>query len=262
MLFVGSKLSKIIRDNLPTRYLLINDGEVSDDLVPPHNDVLYFDPAVHSFDVLEGMNHRRARDLANVLYAADPGGENTLTVRNGKRALSKLLLDAKSLDHITGNRKDPAIAEALGLLEDVLFSPLVRNVLCRRTNFSFLSRHKGKRSGPKTIIARLNRAELGDKDCFIIGNLLALMYQGHIVIPDFGFYACPSHMSLIRQQRLTAGVRNLEQLPPLFRQAVLQLEPRTGAGATFDDAETLALTAGKIRGVNDFHDEVQKAMKG
>jgi hypothetical protein len=39
-----------------------------------------FDPLVHSFNPLKGLDYKTARQIANVLYAIYPQGENTLTV--------------------------------------------------------------------------------------------------------------------------------------------------------------------------------------
>jgi hypothetical protein len=52
-----------------------------------------FDPLKHSFNPLKNITYRKAREIADILYTVSPQGENTLTVRNGKRALLKMLLD-------------------------------------------------------------------------------------------------------------------------------------------------------------------------
>jgi hypothetical protein len=64
-----------------------------------------FDPLKHGFNPLKDIDYRKAREIADVLYTVYPQGENTLTVRNGKRALLKALLHSKSLDEIRGTRK-------------------------------------------------------------------------------------------------------------------------------------------------------------
>lgn len=40
-----------------------------------------------------GITYRKAREIADILYTVSPQGGNSLTVRNGKRALLKMLLD-------------------------------------------------------------------------------------------------------------------------------------------------------------------------
>ena len=48
----------------------------------------------HSFNPLTNIDYKKAREIADILYTVSPQGENTLTVRNGKRALLKMLLEA------------------------------------------------------------------------------------------------------------------------------------------------------------------------
>jgi hypothetical protein len=108
-----------------------------------------------------------------VLYTISPQGENTLTVRNGRRALLKALLDPKLLDRIWGDE------EVNGLVGDLKISPVLKRVLCSPTNFSFNPR--------STIIARLNRAELGDFDCLVLALFLMALYNGQIIVEDLGF---------------------------------------------------------------------------
>src|SRR6195952_3741320 len=125
------------------------------DQVPDISRARIFDPTKHSFNPLKDIDYRKARALADVLYTAYPQGENTLTVRNGKRALLKALLAADRLDRVVGDE------EVTGMVGDLLQSPVLRDVLCRPTNFSFTPN--------STILARINRAELGDFDALILG---------------------------------------------------------------------------------------------
>jgi hypothetical protein len=90
-----------------------------------------FDPEKHCFNPLKDIDYKKARELAELLYTIAPQGENTLTVRNGKRALLKALLDAKSLDKVKGDE------EVRGMIGDLLMSPVLKRVLCNPTNFSF-----------------------------------------------------------------------------------------------------------------------------
>src|SRR5258707_2786183 len=90
--FVG--LTKTIE---PQRGLFIHDE------VPDISRARIFDPAKHSFNPLKDIDYRKARALAEVLYTITPQGENTLTVRNGKRELLKALLSADRLDRVTGD---------------------------------------------------------------------------------------------------------------------------------------------------------------
>jgi hypothetical protein len=220
-------------------FLLIDDGPIADAFLEHFPRAKLFDISKHSFNPLKGMDYKRARDFAQALYTASPEGKDTLTVRNGRRALIRLLLQNPTrLDRIDGDRADPAQAEALATIEDVLLSPVLKNVLCKPTNFSF----KG------SVVAKLNRAELGDFDAFVLASLLIGQTKGQVIIPDFGFYGCPLHMSFIRQERLTAGVQFLAELPSKLRQSVLTIPEKWGAGCTYDDAAVLASYEGLIPG--------------
>src|SRR5207237_6283164 len=136
-IYIG--LSKKIE--LPKRgYLLI------DDEVPTIPRSRVFDPNVHSFNPLENIDYKRAREIAEVLYTIAPQGENTLTVRNGKRALLKTLLKAERFDKLLGEDDEPRRGkrqestpadEVKGMVDDLLVSPVLKRVLCNPTNFSF-----------------------------------------------------------------------------------------------------------------------------
>lgn len=213
-----------------------------------------FDPSKHSFNPLQHLDYRKAREIADILYTASPQGENTLTVRNGKRALLHLLMERPGrFDTIKPNGKDDATKEAMAAIGDILISPILRNVLCKPTNFSFNPR--------STILARINRAELGDFDALLLGLFLMAHYKGQIVLPDGGFYLREMHTTLIRQDRLIVGIDTLQELPPRLRQAVLLIGEKTGSGTTFDDAATLGQYAGLTTGTNAFNDFVYRSMK-
>lgn len=225
----------------PQRGLFLHDD------VPDIPRARIFDPAVHSFNPLKDMTYRKARAIADVLYAIYPQGENTLTVRNGKRALLKALLSAKRLDQVDGDD------EVKGLVEDILTSPVLRRVLCDTSNqFSFRPN--------SLILARLNRAELGDFDALVLGLFLIGHYKGQLVVPDFGFYGREAHASLIREERLVAGVNFLGELSPKLRNAVLLMDDKVPEGTTLEDAQTLADYARVPRGSNGFNTFVDRAM--
>lgn len=220
-LYVG--FSKLVA--LPNKGLFIHDQ------VPDISRARIFDPAKHSFNPLKGIDYRKARALADVLYTAYPQGENTLTVRNGKRLLLKALLSAPRLDKIEG---DP---EVTGMIDDLLQSPVLKNVFCNTTNQFSLNPNS-------LILAKLNRAELGDFDALILGLFLIEQFKGQIVIPAFDFYGRDVHVSLIREERLIAGVNFLGELAPKLRNSSLLIKDRVAAGALYEDAVTLAQHAG------------------
>jgi hypothetical protein len=90
-LFVG--FSKNIE--MPRGGYLLIDDEVPD---IPRSRV--FDPIKHSFNPRKDIDYKRARELAELFYTISPQGDNTLTVRNGKRAPLKALLKADRLDRV------------------------------------------------------------------------------------------------------------------------------------------------------------------
>jgi hypothetical protein len=71
-------------------YLLICD-EVPDDL----KRVRVFDPREDCFDPLKDITYRKAREIAEIFYSLSPQGSDTLTVRNGQRALARYLIKGK-----------------------------------------------------------------------------------------------------------------------------------------------------------------------
>jgi hypothetical protein len=68
------------------------------------------------------------------------------------------------------------------------------------------------------VLVRLNRAELGDRTCRVLGNVFIQHYAGQVVVDDYGFYALPSHITLIRQRRLIARVNSIDDIPHLKSQ--------------------------------------------
>ncbi len=129
-----------------------------------------FDPLKHSYNPLAHLGYKEAREIAEVLYTVfSPQGENTLTVRNGKRALLRALLGANRLDKVRGDE------EVTAMIDDILMSPVLKRVFCGKPNFTFSPR--------SMIVARINRAELGDFDALVLGLLLMASYKGQIIVP-------------------------------------------------------------------------------
>jgi hypothetical protein len=235
----------------PSGFLLIDDGPVADAFLAKFPQAKLFDPAVHHFNPLKAIDYKRARDFAATVYSASPEGGETLTVRNGRRALAKLLLSgARRLDKLP-QYPDPGSLEALATIEDLLLSPVLKAVLCNPTNFSF----KG------SVVAKIDRATLGDFDAFVLGSLLIGQAKGQVIVPDFGFYGRMFHMALIRQERLIAGVNFLDELPPKLRQGALQVEEKTGQRCTFEDAQTLAQYARLTPNTTAHTELVQRLME-
>jgi hypothetical protein len=251
-LIVGTNKDPIL-DHLPDTFLLIDDGPLIDAInIPPRRAVTIFDPAIHSFDPLKGMTYRRARDFIAVLDAVFPEGESTLTRKNANFVmLDALLKKPKRLDALIPAKADSAYVDARQKIQTLLFSPILKNVLTRPTNISF----KG------IVLAKLNRAEHGDFDCFVLANLLIAQYKASVVIPDFGFYACPPHHDLLRQGRLIAGINSFDEVPS-FKQTLLLLQNKTASRCSADDAKQLALYEGLLPGTNAYNDFIANCIGG
>lgn len=221
---------------LPKRgFLYINDD------VPEIPRARVFDPAQHCFNPLKGISYKRARELSEVLYTIAPQGESTLTVRNGKRALLKALLSADRLDRVEGDE------EVRGMVGDLLVSPVLSRVLCNPAKeFSF--------NPNSVVLARLDRAELGEFDALVLGLLLLNQYRGQVVVPDLGFYGRDAHANLVREERLIGGCNFLDELPPKLRNAVLSIEDKELRHASSADAELVAKLSGLVRATNAYND--------
>jgi hypothetical protein len=220
-------------------FLLIDDGPLIDALeLPPRRKVTYFDIKKHHLNPLHEMDYRRAREFLAVMDAIFPEGADTLTRKNSNFVLLETLLNHKRgyLDELIDepNKKDPAQQDAYQKIATLLLSPVLRSVFCKPTNFSLRG----------IVIARLDRATLGDFDAFVLASLLISQFQGQVIVPDFGFYGREHHVALIRQDRLVAGVTTLSELPVKLRQALLTILEKVGSQATFEDAQALANYSG------------------
>ena len=81
-------------------FLLIDDGPIADAFLHRFPEAKLFDPTKHSFNPLKGMTRKFARDFVDALYSYYPES-TTLTVRNGKRALARLIANNPTqLDHM------------------------------------------------------------------------------------------------------------------------------------------------------------------
>jgi hypothetical protein len=251
MTIVGTNAEPIL-ENLPETFLIIDDGPLIDRLtLPKRRKVTRFDPSKHSFNPLKDIDYRKARNFISLLDAVFPEGAETLTRKNANFAILKALLkEPDNLTNLLSPSEDPGEKDAYQKIETLLISPVLKNVLCKPKNFPL----------DGILIARLNRAELGDFDCFVLGNLLMSEYKGQVVVTDYGFYAAPFHMSLIREGRLTAQVNFLDELPEKIREQLL-LRDKQPSHATFDDAEVLAIYSGHARGSVGFSDYISEAMK-
>jgi hypothetical protein len=87
------------------------------------------------------------------------------------------------------------------------------------------------------IFAGFDRAEVEKFDALALVLFLIAQYKGQVALPDGGFYLSDSHMNLIREKRLIAGVRFKR---PACGIRCDGLRDADCSGATFKDAEELA----------------------
>jgi hypothetical protein len=250
VLIVGADNSPLLQ-HLPDRFLLIDDGDFAAQIGAGAK---LFDPKKHCLNPLKDMDELKADTFISVLNGAFPEGENTLTRRYSNHILFKRLLEKPGrLDKLMLTSKDPYERDAFEKIERLLLSPVLERVLNSAPSLSFSF---GKRN-----IARLNRAELGDFNCFILGNLLISQFQGAVVVPQFGFFAIPAHKELIAQGRLIAGINFFDEVPEL-RNELLLIEKKIGRLTTPDDARLLAEFEGLIPGTVEHTDWVYRTIKG
>ena len=252
LLIVGSDKSEIV-DHLPEAFLYIDDA--IDIPIPRRRKVTRFDLSTHAFNPLRDMTYTRARAFIGVLDAVFPEGEDTLTRKSSNFALLNALLAGPTrLDRLVPRPgkavKDTGALDAHQKIQTLLLSPVLKRFLCNPTNFSLQG----------IVLAQLDRSRLSEFDCFVIANLLISNYPGQVVIPDFGFYACAFHSSLIRQRRLIAGVNFLDEVPAL-KNNLLLIETKLARHASAGDAEILAdLCSGFARGQKGHTDFIQDAV--
>lgn len=214
------------------RFLLIDDGPIAAAFLEQFPKTKLFDPFEHSFNPLQGMDYLRACDFVSVMQERFAAGSDTLTKEGAWDVMLAALLERpRSLAHmLTDDSKDSGYISAQRMIRRLLMSPVLRRVFCERPHFKF---------GEASVVARLDRSRLGDFDAFIIALLLIGQHKGQVIVPDGGFYLRPLHVSLIRQDRLTVGLRYLAELPLPMQHAVLAIEDKHLMRLLPDDAETL-----------------------
>lgn len=218
-----------------------------------------FDPARHHLNPLSDADYHYIVSFIDVLDALFPRGDNTLTKDTGLDfILSALQFAPKSLRHLI---PPPAAKATTGhvwaynKINRILASPVLSRVFRHDANqFSMTT--------SRPIFARLDRSKLGDFDALVLGLILIARYQGQIIVPDLGFYGRDTHVSLLRQNRLIAGLRRLSELPLQLRQEILLVKDKYPSGVLYEDAEIIARYEGLTPDTNGFNDFVEKAIAG
>jgi len=228
-LFVG--FNKTLE--LPKRGFLYIGDEVPD--VPQAR---VFDPLKHSFNPLKGLDYRKECDIVDSFDVAFPRGDGTLTKDTGLDFIAECLQakpkSLRQLVPVPAKTASTGHVWAYNKVRRILRSPVLSAALCNAAPpaFSFNTR--------SVILARINRAELGDFDALVLGLFLIAQFKEQIVLEDGGFYLRELHANLLREGRLIAGVNVLEELPPKLRRLALQQCERFAEGTTYEDAVELA----------------------
>jgi hypothetical protein len=139
-----------------------------------------YEPAKHGLNPLP-MEYREAREFAAAVFP----DKDLMTYRNGRRALTRLVMGADRLDRLEYTRDDDDQA-ARGLWR--IFSSHL---------------YYGPRYANQFLGGSIGR------------------HEEQILIEDFGFYARPFHTALIREDRLIAGVYTLSELDDKLRRVPL-----------------------------------------
>ena len=256
MLIIGANktdtfLDTILDPQFPRTFLLIDDGTVSDRLsFPKRRKITTLDFTHHCFNPF-ARDYVRARQIVEILGEAWGAGGTTLTKETGltfilerlrtKPSRLAKLIPAPDKNSTTGH------VWAHDKVKEILLSPVLYRVFNNQPNFDF----------DGILIARLDRT-LARFDRFLLANLLMAEYQAHIVIPDFGFYACAFHIDML--DRMTIGLNSLDEprITPEIRHGLLMMEPTMlfqfgkrmavythhTCRASYEDAVTLARYAG------------------
>lgn len=244
-LLIGNadKTEKLLQTS-QSGFLLIDDGEIAEEFMLAYPRARVFDPYQHNFNPLKGMTYRHACDFIEAVLGAFPAGQATLTKEGVPDIFFEALLaNPRRLDNLlTQQSKDPSYISAQRMIKRILRSPILNRVFCERPNFTFPTGTKWSAS----VIAKINRAELGDFDAFVLASLLIGQFKGQVIVPDFGFYGRDT--SLIRENRLTAGLNSLSEVSPALGQALLTIKDITVYRTTPQDAEMLAPLIPKAHG--------------
>jgi hypothetical protein len=225
-------LSLLRGKNRLTRYLLIDDGEIINQLSFPKSwHVERLDFSKHHLDILKDTTYERASLYVDAIEASFPAGANTLTKQDSPVVLLEALMnEPKSLDTLIRKPKKTdsnGHIAAYSKIQRLQLSPVLSSFLSGKTNFSL--------SG--VVLARLDN-RLTRFDRIFLANLLASAYQGQVIITNLGQYACDLHRTLLDENRLIAGVNFLDEVP--FKNDLLLVEDKVGLKTTAKDAETLA----------------------
>lgn len=226
---------------LPKSGLFINDELPK---LPDKYRAQIFDPLKHHFNPLAQMDYLKASRFVQIIDALFERGNSTLTKDTGLDFIGETLetppTSLADLISIPEKKATTGHIWAYNKIKQLTRSPILNKVLSKNT-------HQFPFNTTSLILAKIDRAELGDFDALALGLLLISQYKGQLIIPDLAFYGRDIHTNLISQNRLIAGVNYLDELKrkaPELRQAVLLIKDKIPNGVLYKDAIELAQLAG------------------
>jgi hypothetical protein len=208
-----------------------------------------FDPLQHHFNPLSALNYRAICDVIDVLLTAFPAGQSTLT----KEGVPEVLFEefARKPKTLAGmfqdTSEDPSYLSAKRMTSRILRSPVLERVFTGSPQFNLSTSEK--KWSERSVIARIDRKELGDFDALVLGLFFIAQSKGQLLVPEGGFYLRPLHLSLMSDSRLAVGLRTFAEIEdPKLRQELQLIPDKQGAQCTYDDAIVLAQYAGLMPG--------------
>lgn len=220
-----------------------------------------FDPLLHSFNPLAQLDYRTICDVIDVLLTAFPAGQSTLTKEGVPEALFEELEDRPKTiaDLFKGISDDPSYVSAQRMVSRIKRSPVLSRVFTGSKQFDLST--SGEKWKRRSVIARIDRRELGDFDALVLGLFIIAQSKGQLLVPDGGFHLRPLHLSLMSESRLVTGLRTFAEVEDArLRQELLLTPHKTGVQCTHADALELAKYAGLIPGVDKHDTFVKEAM--
>lgn len=260
ILNVGKKTTDIILEQLLQlrSFLLVDGGPLIEQFIA-HTRRKYteLDFTKDCFNPIAKMNDRRADDFIADLTVLIPEGAGTLTRKNSNHLIFKTLVQEKprTLDKLlykllpTGP-KDTDAKDAAQKIERILLYSVLKHVFLEPQTFSIRG----------ILLARINRAELGDFTSQALAYFLISRYSGQVVIPAFGFYGHKGHLNLIGQNRLIAGVNYLSESD--LRDDLLLMDAKIPAKCLYEDAVELAkYNCPHLPGTNEYTAYIQRSIE-
>jgi hypothetical protein len=265
-LAVGTKIDEIILARLKElrSFLLIDDGPLIEEFIRRTRrkyTKIDFSEDEDCFNPISGMNDLKAEEFLASIDALFEGGKTTLRRQDSNHLIYKTLVISKprTLHHLLHkllppSPKDTDFKDAAQKIERIVLSRVLQRALApdkKHSRQTFAMRG--------ILLVRINRAELGPFASRALALFLISRYEGQICVPAFGYYGIKSHVQLIHQDRLIAGVNHLSESD--LRDDLLLIKDKEAGRCLPEDAEVLASHKGLRPGINEFNTEIETSIK-